>query len=219
MFAPRDRQQPDGEANEPTPLAPLGTNVLVDPAAKSVRPEVPVATAELPPTLEPAQTVALLSGPGTLIIGLTPALPISVAPSGIVPPLSVDPAFAAGFASGDAIPVDDVVPVVEAQELDMIAVPYGKLPAAIPVNPPPSKLELAPAVAEPAICAGAVPVEEPIIPTQFAPLPVTGMGLRPPGFISVAPSGIPAADAAEVEPGMPRGDVAGIPGAPIVLCA
>jgi hypothetical protein len=198
-------------------LVPMGTDVPVDPTAKPV--EVPVAKTELPVTLEPAQTVAVLSGPGTLIIGLTPALPISVAPSGMVPPFSVDPAFAAGFASGDAIPVDGVVPVVEAQELDTIAVPDGKLPAATPVNPPPSKLELAPVVADPAICAEEVPVEEPIIATQFEPLPAIGRGLRPPGFISVASSGIPAGDPAEVEPGIPNGDVVGIPGVAIVVCA
>jgi hypothetical protein len=223
------RQQPNGDANDPTPFVPLGTDVLVDPTAKPVRPEVPVAKAELPRTLEPAQTVAVLSGPGTLIIGLTPALPISVAPSGTVPPFSVDPAFAAGFASGDPIPVDDAVLGAEAQELDTIAVPDGKLPAATPVNPPPSKLELAPLVPEPVICDELVPIEEPIIElvpigelivaTQLEPLPAIGRGLTPPGFISVAPSGIPAGDPAEVEPGIPSGDVAGRPGVAIVLCA
>jgi len=53
--------------------------------------------------------VDVTSGDGTVIKGLTPALSISVAPSGMAPPASDDPPVAPGVKSGDAVPADDTV--------------------------------------------------------------------------------------------------------------
>ena len=69
-------------------------------------------------------------GDGTVIIGLTPPLSISVAPSGIDPPESKDPDVAPGRKSGDALPVADSVAAGPALQ------PLGDIP-------PPSKGELA----------------------------------------------------------------------------
>src|SRR4051794_33793284 len=93
---------------EPVPVTPETTPVLVDPAAKPVRPEVPAAKLDVPVTVEPAHSVVRLLGGAIPIIGLTPALPISVEPSGIAPPLSVDALLVEGFDSGEAVPVEPV---------------------------------------------------------------------------------------------------------------
>src|SRR4051794_27811647 len=69
----------------------------------------------------------VMLGDGTVIIGLTPVLSISVAPRGIDPPESKDPDVAPGVKSGDALPVDDTV--AAAGELQPVELP------------PPSKVE------------------------------------------------------------------------------
>ena len=74
---------------------------------------------------------------GTLIIGLTPALPSSVAPSGMVPP-ETPPA-----------PVEDgdIPGAPEAEPEDAVEQAPDIVPAApAPLIPPPSKLELVPGV-------------------------------------------------------------------------
>ena len=115
-------------------------------------------------------TVGIVGG-GTVIVGLTPPLSISVAPSGMAPPASNDPGVGPGVESGDAVPVEDTV---------------AEDPKLQPVedNPPPSKVELAEVV-------DWVPVPELAAEEQ-------GSELKPPGLISVAPSGIPVG-APEVE--------------------
>jgi hypothetical protein len=72
-------------------------------------------------------------GEGTVIIGLTPALSISVEPSDIVPPPSDEPGVVPGVKSGEALPVEETgVENPDVQPLDDI--------------PPPSKAEPAVAV-------------------------------------------------------------------------
>jgi hypothetical protein len=147
MLSPLDLfQQPNGDPSPVAPALPEGTDVPVDPAAKPVKPEVPVAKLEVPVTVEPAHGVVMLLGAGMPIIGLTPALPISVTPRGIAPPLSVDAPFVPGMDSGEAMPLlEDVPDDIDAQVPDIDVVD------AIPVEPPPSKVELVPPVADPAI--------------------------------------------------------------------
>lgn len=140
-------------------------------------------------------------GAGTVIAGLTPPLSISVAPRGIELPARPDPEPD----EDGAVPPEDVVDVGAVQ-------PGIADPAA---SPPPSKVEFAVDV-EPAPLLPATPVDDPA-DEQVA----LGAGLRPPGSISVAPSGIPVPlDPFEVlEPGMPSGDVAPMAGGLDVVCA
>jgi hypothetical protein len=199
-------------------VPPLNAPVFVEPAVKPVMEEV-AAEPEVAATPIPAHGVVVMVGPGTLIMGLTPALPISVEPSGIVPPSRGDPTVVPGADSGEPMPVDGVVADdVVAQPADVAAVPVETLEP-IPVTPPPSNVELVPLVPAPA--AVAVPNEAVLIVLQFEPMAAepSGTGLNPPGSISVAPSGIPAGLPGDVEPRVPSGDVAPIPGVPIVLWA
>ena len=166
------------------------------------------------PVVEPTHDGIELLDIGTVISGLTPALSISVEPSGIVPPFNVKFEFVVVDESGEAVLVDvalgtdapvDVQPEVMAEP-----------------NPPPSKTE-------PAAGVAAIPEPlNPVIPEDPLVLQAaTGAGLKPPGSISVAPSGIPVVlfdplDA--LEPSMPSGDVASrdvipMPASVIALCA
>jgi hypothetical protein len=132
-----------------------------------------------------------------VINGLTPALLISVEPSGMVPPFRVKLEFVSMVDSGEAVPVDDVAPLVDAQ-----------VEAAVEPNPPPSKLELV--------------IGIDVMPDPFMLQFETGAGLNPPGSISVAPSGIPVPLFDPVDmlgPSMPSGEVAPMPGVVIELCA
>jgi hypothetical protein len=147
----------------------------------------------------------VVGGIGVLIMGLTPRLLSSVAASGMVPPFSVK---LVPPDCGDAVPTDTCdepagQPVVELNELPI-------------VNPPPSKVPLDP-VAD---------------PMPELPQLVVGIGLRPPGLISLAPNGMPALydppDASNGmsapydppdAPGMPSGDVVPIPDVLIELWA
>jgi hypothetical protein len=73
------------------------------------------------------------SGDGIVIIGLTPPLSISVAPSGMDPPESNDPDVAPGVKRGDTLPVDDTVASGAAlQPLENIPPPSKVVPAAAP---------------------------------------------------------------------------------------
>ena len=177
--------------------------MLIDPAASPVGSAVPVTKLERPDIVELGHGLVMLMGGEMAIIGLMPPLLNSVAPSGIVPPLRVASALDPGVESGDALPVDIGVDDVQPE-------------AAAPIAyPPPSNVPL-------------VPVDEPLLVEITGAL--DGHGLRPPGSISVAPSGIPVmvgelAPSGRVgfeavpEPGMPSGDVAPIPDVIVVLCA
>ena len=157
---------------------------------------------------------------GVVISGLTPALSISVEPSGIVPPFNVKFEFVPIEESGDAKPPDVALladPLVEAHA-----------EVVIELNPPPSKTEPLTGVEVPDPLSPVVP---PSIP-EYAANPLVlqfeiGAGLKPPGSISVAPKGIPVAlfDPPDViEPCIPSGDVASrdvvpMPAPVIALCA
>ena len=152
---------------------------------------------------------------GTMINGLTPALSISVEPSGIVPPFNVKFEFVPIVESGDAVPVD--VAVLTDAPGD------AQTEVVVEPNPPPSKVEPMPGV-EPTPDA-----LDPVMPediTEFVdPLALqfeSGAGLKPPGSISVAPRGIPVGlfdPLGALEPGTPSGDVAPMPPLVIGLCA
>ena len=194
-------------------------SVPADPDPSPVRREPPVVMLEL--VVVPVHGVMVLSGPGMLIIGLTPRLPISVEPSGSVLPLRVDAALAPGLDIGDAVPVDEIVPDdVGAHVVDDVVVPKIDVVGVNAVDPPPSNVELVPAVADPAPPGAAIPGKDEPVPMQFEPLPVApiGAGLRPPGSSSVAPKGIPVGELG-VEPRVPNGDVVPIAGEVGRLCA
>jgi hypothetical protein len=153
---------------------------------------------------------------GTMINGLTPPLLISVEPSGIAPPFKVKFEFVPIVESGDAVPVDVAV-LTDAP---------GDAQAEVVVepNPPPSKVE--PMVGVEPRPDALDPVMPEDIPELAAnPLALqfeSGAGLKPPGSISVAPSGIPVGlfdPLGALEPGTPSGDVAPMPGLIITLCA
>jgi hypothetical protein len=142
---------------------------------------------------------------GVVISGLTPALSISVEPSGIVPPFNVKFEFVPMDESGEAVPLD--VPLLAGALME------AQAEVVVESNPPPSKTE--PATGVDAMPGPLNPVMPEDIPEYVAdPLTLQfeiGAGLRPPGSISVAPSGIPVAlfdplDA--LEPSTPSGDVA-----------
>lgn len=135
-----------------------------------------------------------MPGAGALISGLIPALAISVEPRGIVPPLSTKVELVPGVDSGEAVPVEDTC---DDEQLDVeVADPVA-------VDPPPSKVEL-------------TLVDDPVMLEPLALQFELIAGLKPPGSISVPPSGMPV-PLITLEPGTPSGDVAPIAGVLIVL--
>jgi len=142
-------------------------------------------------------------GAGTPIIGLTPALLSSVAPSGMLPAMEPgdDGDIAVPTVAGPTDPVAQLPDVMPADPVALI--------------PPPSKAAPAPDADMPVL---AVPEEE-------EPTLQVGdtAGLSPPGSIPVAPSPMPALDPpmpvepvdgvdpiAPIVPGMPSGDAGGM---------
>jgi hypothetical protein len=175
--------------------------MVVDPVVKPVAPRLPLP-------IELGHGLVTLFGGETPIIGLTPALPTSVEPSGIAPPLSVEPVPMPALDSGEAVPVaagvEDVQPGIEVVD-------------AVVVDPPPSNVELVPVIEVELMPI--VAATEPLLPeVTDSDDPVDGHGLKPPGSISVAPIGMPV-PLEPLEPGMPSGDVAPIPGVTVVPCA
>jgi hypothetical protein len=179
--------------------------------------------------VEPAQGVALLIGGAIPINGLIPGLVISVAPRGIVPPLSCVVVVAPGFDRGDAVPAGEtLLGDVDEQPLEVLLEPV------VDPMPPPSNDEVMPVPPIPEE-EPAIPDEEEVVPMQLEfmelempelfdmpePLDIgpSGVGPKPPGSIEVAPSGIPAGSPGDVDPGVPSGDVAPSPGAVMTLCA
>ena len=159
----------------------------------------------------PAQDGIELLGIGTVINGLKPPRMISVEPSGIVPPFNVKFELVPSVESGDAVPVGAVL--IDDAQTEVVVEP----------NPPPSKVEPMPGVD--AIPDPLNPVTPEDIPENAVdPLVLqfeSGVGLKPPGSISVAPSGIPVElfdPLGALGPGTPSGDVAPMP--PVIgLCA
>jgi len=166
------------------------------------------------PVVDPAHGVVRLFGAGTPIIGLTPALPSSNAPSGIVPPLSCGRPMldvpAPDVDWGEAVPKLDGVVALGQPPVDVT-------PEAVPLSPPPSKEEPEPSDMPLPIAELEPPVVASVVQTEALFMVLLGAGLKPPGSISVAPSGIPVPLA--VEPRTPSGEVAPIPGMAVVLCA
>jgi hypothetical protein len=165
--------------------------------------------------VEPVHGDVIVLGIGTPISGLTPPLSISVAPSGIVPPFSVRPGFVPAIDSGEAEPLE--LRLFVDVQLDI------ELTEPVELNPPPSKLEFVPDIE-------AIPDPlDPESPEYEEPLALQvelAVGLRPPGSISVAPSGMPVPPfdpVGALEPSMPSGDVAPMAepmaGMPVGLCA
>ncbi|TYO67437.1 hypothetical protein FXV83_05515 [Bradyrhizobium hipponense] len=168
---------------------------------------VPVAPvieeAEEPDVHGAVYAVPEVLGSGTAVIGLSPLVSASVAPSGIVPPTT--PAVeVAGWL--EEVVLLDVVAQLE-----------------LSVMPPPSKVE----DGDEALLVTPVPIEEvddvPIAPVEPVALHnALTVGPRPPESISVAPSGTPAPVKlllVPLEPSVPIGEVAPIAEGPVVVCA
>jgi hypothetical protein len=169
-----------------------------------------------PPMVVPGAGRPML-GAGTPIIGLTPALLSSVAPSGMLP--AVEPGDDGDSAVPTAVePTDPVAQLPDVMPADPVA-----------LIPPPSKAAPAP--------DADIPVEPLAMPEEEEPRLQVGdtAGLSPPGSISVAPRPMPALDpvmpvepvgplipVAPVAPGIPSGDTArsaGAAGAVEMVCA
>jgi hypothetical protein len=184
-----------------------GNDIAADPAGPAVGlpdPNPGVIPVGIPPS--PGQEVDEGLGTGTPIGPLSPALPRSVAPSGmLLPPRDVaaEDVVAADPGTDDK-PDNTGKPVpAEPQPLDIAGL------VEFAVMPPPSNTwlglaGLGLAGAEPDITA----------PGQAVVLSIgpTGAGLNPPGKSSVEPRGIPEPPAGDVGSIMPGGDVVPAPG-------
>ena len=168
------------------------------------------------PVVEPMHDGIRLLDIGAVISGLTPALSISVEPSGIVPPFNVKNEFV----PGDAKPPD------VALLADALVEAHAEV--VVEPNPPPSKAEPTDVEAIPEPLSPVMPEDIP----EYAADPLVlqfeiGAGLKPPGSISVAPSGIPVAlfdPLGALKPSTPGGDVASgdvvpMPVSVMALCA
>src|SRR5271156_4117794 len=130
---------------------------------------------------------------GDVTIGLVPAPPSSVAPSGIEPTDATPGAAPAlvPFKVDAAAVVPDAVPPAPQDPGEVVPEPIVFM-----FMPAPSKVEV-------------VPVPDRPVPTHGSVLTVgsSGAGLRPPGVSSLEPNGIPTGPTDEVAPSIPRGDV------------
>jgi len=186
-------QQPEGDDIPDVPIVvplPNASGVVADPTQGEE--ELSAGDEELNVGDGERLSVGADAGAGT--IGLMPELPSSVAPSGMVPMPSVDPAVMPEPADGLCVP--DTVPPkgTEPQGADTLTFP------------PPSKVELDPAV--PGIPVAVT--EIPFVPQSEVPVvELSGPGLSPPGSSSVEPKGMPTGP---TEPLPPSGDVMPIPG-------
>jgi hypothetical protein len=177
-----------------------------------VEPNVPLVVVPVIADV-PGQGVAEMLGSGTPMVVLSPGVPTSVAPSGIVLPLPMvpSPSPAAGVI---AVPAE--VPPV----------PVAAGTHALPTDaPPPSKVEveLDPAMPEPDVIIPVIgpeiplpdvviPVLEPAVPATLGHNVPPASGLIPPVLSSVAPSGMPAGPDGALKFIVPSGDVAPMPG-------
>jgi hypothetical protein len=126
-----DQLQQPNDDDIPGVLIVPGVLVVVPVPASAVGSEIPGVVVPDPTQGEGGLSVGAGAGPGSS--GLMPALPSSVAPSGMVPIPSVDPAVVPemnGFCVPDTVPPDGT----ELHGPDT------------PAFPPPSKVELDPAV-------------------------------------------------------------------------
>jgi hypothetical protein len=164
----------------------------------AVVPDIPTVPG-VPMIVEvPGQGTAVTLGVVRGVVGLSPALPSSVAPRGIAPlivdpavnPVLVDPALIAPMPVDDPAILSGLPAVVELQPVEVIE---------FDTEPPPSNVGI-----------------DPDIPVLVVPALIHGvvliMGLSPPVLSSVAPSGIPLPCDGALEDVAPRGDVAPMPG-------
>ena len=149
----------------------------------------PTLVVPAPELAAPGMTAPAHGADGEGIMGLTPAPPISVAPSGTVPPSSRNVELVPGIESGEAAPLDDKIWPDGHPGVEFIASPAA--------NPPPSNADAPPGALDIGIAE--------VLEAQLA----VAAGLKPPGSISVAPSGRPVPPKS-LEPGTPSGDVAPI---------
>jgi hypothetical protein len=177
-------QQPVGDDSEGEPLPAKEVELMVEPVhGLAVLPEV----------------IGVTVGLGTEVIGLRPLPVVSVEPSGIAPPSSVNVEVMPGVDVWKELALvdEDVQPAVG------VADPFA-------VIPPPSNVEEV-VVAELVLldpgCMFDVQVE-------------VATGPRPPGDSSVAPSGmpVPLGLLVPLEPNVPNGEVAPMAGV-IAVCA
>jgi hypothetical protein len=145
----------------------------------------------------PPDVIGVVTGAASGTMGLRPAEPASVAPSGIVPPIR-EFELVGDTEATEEVPFadDDVQP-------------------AAALIPPPSNVDDAVIDVLPLMPEDCEDVA-PIVP-QAEP----SIGLKPPGLISVDPSGMPELAIAPValEPSVPSGDVAPMPDEVIEVCA
>jgi hypothetical protein len=183
-----------------------------------VEPNVPLIVVPVVGVV-PGQGVAEMLGSGTPMVVLSPGVPTSVAPSGIVLPLPIVPIPnpAAGVI---AVPGEvPVVPVTAGLQLLASDEPN--------IAPPPSKVELDPAMPVPDVVIpvpepdvtppeAVMPVLEPAVPVLDVAVPAhkvpPASGLSPPLSSSVAPNGMPTGPDGPLEFIVPSGDVAPMPG-------
>ena len=156
-----------------------------------------------------ALTVMLeTAGVGTVISGLAPVVLVSTAPSGTLPP------FRAKLELAPSVETGEEVPVVNADDEDAQLEVELADPAAL--NPPPSKIEPADVVDVMLLVPGICEFEEPLA-LQVG----VANGLKPPGSISVAASGVPVplVPLAPLVPNVPSGEVVPIAGRVVEVCA
>jgi hypothetical protein len=179
-----------------------------------VAPNVPVIAVPVVGDV-PGQGVAEMLGSGTPIVVLSPGVPTSVAPSGIVAPL---PTVPSPNPAAGVIAVPGEVPLVPvAAGLQVLATDEPD------IAPPPSKVELDPAIPVPDVVIpvlgpeiplpdAVVPMLEPAVPAGLAHNVPPASGLIPPLLSSVAPSGMPTGPDGALKFIVPSGDVAPMPG-------
>jgi hypothetical protein len=179
---------------------------------RPVVPDIPTVP-DVPVIVEvPGQGTAEALGVVRGVVGLSPALPSSVAPSGIAPlivdpavnPVLVDPALIVPMLVDDPATPSVLPAVAELQPVEVIE---------FDTEPPPSNVDIDPDIP---IVDPDVPIVDPDIPVPVVPVVIHGvvliMGLSPPEFSSVAPKGIPVPCEGALEDVAPRGDVAPMPG-------
>jgi hypothetical protein len=182
-------QHPVIDVMPPRAIGPVAPATPVVPAAPGEFnvPNVPVVGER------PVQGETETPGTGSSVVGLSPGVPSSVEPSGIVP-LLIDPGVNLAVVDPVIIDVDpSALPnVVELQVVAVALVEPG-------IVPPPSNVDIDPAN----------PVADVVAPEQGL---VLAVGLRPPVFNSVAPRGIPLVCDAVLRSIVPSGEVAPMPG-------
>jgi hypothetical protein len=148
-----------------------------------------------------------MPGIGTVISGLTPVVLVSTAPSGTLPPFRVKLELAPSVETEEAVPVVDVDCEDAQPEVELADPPA--------LNPPPSKVEPTDVV-DVMLLVPEIGEFEELLALQVE----LAKGLRPPGSISVAPSGMPVPLVPLLlPPSEPSGEVVPNPDEVMEVCA